>query len=66
MAVYRTSSAMKFPRSEELAEHIPVQQHVASLDDIFALCWCCCDPTDYLVALHPEMHNKLGENVISV
>lgn len=49
VAVYRTSSAMKCPRSEVLAKQIAV--HWTSLDDIFALCWCCCDPTHYLGSL---------------
>lgn len=66
VALHRTCSAVKCPRSEVLAKQIAVQQHLISLEDIIALCWCCCDTTHYLVALHPEMHNKLGENVISI
>lgn len=53
------------PRAEVLAKQIAIHPHLTALDDIFALCWCCCDPTHYLVTLHTEMHSKLGENVIS-
>lgn len=65
VAVYRTSSKWN-AQSEVLAKQIAVQQHWTSLDDIFALCCCCCDPIHYLVALYPEIHHKLGENIISI